>query len=558
MLMNLYEQLDRFAAMCFEADRPDHDPRCLKLFHGEGDNRILLIRLCVAVVLMLVTLFIKTQGFLWYVVLILAALAAGAEYFASAAICITERNFFSGSVCIALAMILAWISGNPLDAAAFIVLYRIITLMIGYVTDRTADSLRAAVGSDLNASADLLAPDWLFWVRPVCMILAVVVLILRLFVFHGGYSEAMRSAASVLVVANTASLVIARSLTWYCAIGGTYRFGIMVRSARALQKLLQVRAVVLDDSSITDADLPTVSAIKSEQLTPELLLKLAAHAECKSESRTARAILAAYPDEIELDLIDKSLDIPDNGVEAYVNGLRICAGTRELMILKGITVPDEDLTDDYVVYVSVANKYAGKIILKEGKSVDTDAAMHEFRKQGIDSLTVFSGAQNDSVASIARELKAEQLYAKLSAEEKESLLTDMQTARPTEESVLYIERGSVSHPKHSPADLDACMISPENSGQFDADLLILKDDLSLVPDAIDAARWAQNLCVEALGIGAIVKIVLIVLALLGVTTMWFNVVLDGAAVLTTLLLSVRAYLFDQPHKLLQDYLPKKS
>ena len=556
--MNLSDQLGQFAAMCFEADRPDYDARRLKLFHDEGNSRVLLIRLCVAVALMILTLFIQTHVFLWYVVLILAALAAGADYFASAVICITERNYFNGSVCVALAMVLAWISGNPLDAAAFIVLYRIVTMLIGYVTDRTAESMRAAVGSDLNASTDLLAPDWLKWITPCCMILAVVVFFLRLLVFHGGYSESMRSAVSVLVIANTASLVIARALTWYCAIGGAYRCGVMVRSVRALHKLLQTRAVVLDDSSITDADLPTVSAIKSAKLNSDLLLKLAAHAESQSESRTARAIIAAYPDDINPSLIEKTLDIPDNGVESYVNGLRICVGTRELMILKGITIPDEDITDDYSVYVSVADKYAGKLILKEGTSADTDAAMHAFRKHGIDSLTVLSGAQNDSVASIARDLKAEKLYAKLTAEEKETLLTDLQAARPREESILYIQRASVSHPKHSPADLDVCMISPENSGQFDADLLVLKDDLALVPDMLDAARWAENLCVEAFGIGAIVKILLVALALFGVTTMWFNIVLDGAALLTTLLLSIRAYMFDQPHKLLQDYLPKKS
>lgn len=555
--MNLSEQLGVFAEMCFESDRPEYDPRRLKLFHNEGNSRVLLIRLCVAVVLMLVTLFFKTHNFLWYVVLIIAALVAGVDYFASAAACLLDRNYFNGSVSISLAILLAWISGNPLDAAAFIVLYRILTLSIVYITDRTADSLRDAVGSDLNASADLPAPDWLRWITPGGMILALVVLLLRWFVFRGGYSNAMRSAASILVIANAASLVFARSLTWFCAIGGTYRTGVMVRSARALKKTLQVKSVVLDDSSITDADLPALSSIKSTQLSPDLLLKLAAHAESSSESRTARAILAAYPDPIDSNLIDRALDIPDTGVEAYLNGLRVCVGTRELMILKGIKVPDEDITDDYVVYVSVANKYAGKFILKEGKSADTEAAMHEFRKLGIDSLTVFSGAQNDSVAGIARELKAEQLYAKLTTEEKTTKLTDMQTSLPREASVLYIERGSISHPKHSPADVDACMISPDNEGQFDADLLVLKDDLALVPDTLNAARWAQNLNLEALGIGAIVKTILVLLALFGVTTMWFNIVLDGAALLSTLLLSIRAYSFDQPHKLLQDYLPKR-
>ena len=555
--MNLTEQLDQFAAMCFESDRPDRDARHLKLYHAEGNLRVLLIRLCIAVALMILTLFFRTHGFLWYVVLILAGLVAGTDYLASAVICLTERNYFNGSVCVALAMILAWISGNPLDAAAFIVLYRIVTILIGYVTDRTSDSMKQAVGSDLNASTDLLAPDWVRWITPGGMILALVTLLLRLFVFHGGYSGSMRSAASILVIANAASLVMARSLTWYCAIGGAYRCGIMVRSVRALGKLLQVRSVVLDDSSITDVDLPAVSAIKTTQLTPELLLKLAAHAESQSESRTARAILAAYQGEIDPALIERTLDIPENGVESYVNGLRICVGTRELMILKGITIPEEDLTEDYVVYISVADKYAGKLILKEGTRVDTDAAIYTLRKQGINRLTVFSGANNDSVADIARDLKAEQLYAKLTEEEKETTLTDMQAAMPQEESVLYVQRGSISHPKHSPADLDACMISPENNGQFDADLLLLKDDLSLIPDSVDAARWAQNLCVEAFGIGAIVKVLLVILALFGVATMWFTIVLDGSALLATLLLSIRAYSFDQPHTLLKDYLPKK-
>ena len=555
--MTLMEQLARLAAMCFDTDRPDHDPRRLTLYHCDKNGRVLLIRLCIAVALMLLTLFFKTHNFLWYVVLMLAALIAGGDYIASAIVCLSERNFFNGSVCVSLALVIAWISGNALDAAAFMVLYRIVMLMVGYVTDRTIDSVENSLGTEVSSSTDFLAPDYLFWISPGGMILAVLVLALRLFVFHSGYSDSMRSAASILVIANTASVVIARPITWFCAIGGACHNGIMVRSARALKKMQQVRSIVLDDSSITEVDLPSVSAIKSNQLSPDLLLKLAAHAESQSDSRTARAILAAYPGEIDQELIDRTLDIPENGVETFVNGMRVCVGTRELMILKEINVPDEDIEDEYAVYVSIADKYAGKLILKEGKSADTDAAMHAFHKHGITSLTVLSGAQNDSVASIARELKAEQLYAKLSEEEKETLLTDMQTAMPRDESVLYIQRGSLSHPKHSPADLDVCMITPENDQQFDADFLVLKDDLSLVPDAVDASIWALNLCTEAFGIGAIVKVVLVLLALFGVATMWFNVVLDGAALLATLLLSIRAYFYDQPHKLLQDYLPKK-
>lgn len=553
--MNIRDILTRLAATSFAADQPDYNWKALNLIRDSGGGKRLLIRLAIATVLMAGGLFLTAGGALWYMLLILSVIAAGYDYLAAAALCIMRGKILCNAVWLSVCMIAAIAAGAPVDAAAFMILYRIATLLIGYVTDRTIQTLSDAAGGEIQSSAEFSAPKWTAYLLPAGIALAILVFAIQLWLKEATAAAAIRSALCVLVIANPCALLVAVPLTWYCAVNGAYANHVLFRNCRAMHGLARIRAVALDDNNAASGDLPKLVSIKSEKLSPELLLKLAAHAEYRSRSRTARAILAAYNGPLAPELIDSALDIPECGTEVYIQHLRICVGTRELMILKGISIPDEDLSEEYVVYIAIADRYAGKILLKEVANTDAKPAVKALRAIGVRSVTLFSNAQNESVTKIAKSLKAEQLYCKCTPEEKAQILSDIQSALPAGESLLYVDRDCVSHQEHSPADVDACMISEENSGQFDADMLILDGDLQLVPDAIDTAVWVNMLCREQMILAAAVKLLLVVLAALGYCTIWFSVVLDGAAALGTLLLSIRAYGFDQPHRRVKDYLP---
>lgn len=553
--MNIRDTLTRLSATCFTADLPEHDWKALNLIRDSGGGKMLLIRLAIATVLMACGLFFTVGGALWYIMLSLSVLVAGYDYLAAAIVCLIHGKVLHNAVWITICMIAAIATGAPVDAAAFMILYRLAMLLVGYVTDRTIQTLSDAAGGEIHSSAEFIAPKWAGYVTPVGIVLAVLVFVVQFWIEEASAAAAIRSALCVLIIANPCALLVAVPLTWYCAVNGAYSNHILFRSCRAMRRLLQVRSVALDDNGTVSGELPKVVSIKSDHLSPELLLKLAAHAEYRSKSRTARAILAAYSGPLAPELIDSALDIPECGTEVYIQSLRICVGTRELMILKGISIPEEDLAEEYVVYVAIADRYAGKLLLKEVSNTDAKPAVNELRTRGVRSVTLFSNAQNESVSKIAKSLKAEQLYCKCTPEEKTQILYDIQSALPEGESLLYIARDCLSHPKHSPADIDVCMISEDNNGQFDADVLILDGDLQLVPDAIETAVWVNSLCRESLLIAAAVKLLLVVLATLGYCTVWFAVVLDSAAALGTLLLSIRAYGFDKPHRRMKDYLP---
>ena len=368
-------------------------------------------------------------------------------------------------------------------------------------------------------------------------------------------SRAIHAAMIVLFLSTPCALLISVPLVWYSAVNGAYRCDVLFRSCRSMRALNAVRAVAVDEGE-GNSQLPKVVSVKSSQLTPEALLQLAANAESCSNSRTARAICAAYNGPILTQYLSRAVDIPESGVEVYIESTRVCVGTRELMILKGVDIPDADLTDGYVVYVSVGEQYAGKILLQEVVQSDTKPALKELRALGVHTITLFSNASNDSVSENAKELKADHLYCKCSGQEKEQILSQQVDNLSVGELLLYYDRRCTAHPEHSSADLDACVIPEESNERFDADILLTSQDPYLLPEAIETAGWVEGICREHLAIGVVVKVLLLVMAELGYCTLWFAAVLDGAAALGTLLMAIRAFGFDKPHHRVRDYLPK--
>ena len=546
-------QFTQWTRSVFPADLPDFDWSRLDLAGTIPNEKRLIIRLAVGAALLIAALFLPAGKVLYGLCLVLSVLVTGYDYALAAAASVRAGKPFNTSVFITLALILALLAGDFVDAAAFMILYRIYTIFVGFITERTVRSLWEALGESPKFQTACDLPKWILWFAPLGLIASLVVFIIQLWVAEAAPVIAVRNALSVLVIANPYSLFASAALTWLCALCGAYRFRILFRGSNAMQKLLKVKAVVLDDNNSDDSELPKLISAKSDKLEPDMLLRLAAYAECHSESRTARAIRAAFREPINEKLVESTLDIPRCGVEAYVGGLHLFVGTRELMLLHSITVPEEDLSEGYAVYVAVQGSYAGRLMLQEVANLQTKDAMEDFRELGVRTVTLFSPAQNESVTAIARELKA-QLFCKLRPEEKELTLNKLQKAMPRTESVLYIEKDCDSRPKRSPADVNACMIRGDNLERFDADFLVVDGDLQNVVEAMETAQWVSTQRKDHFVLASVVKAVLVLLALFGCSTMWFAAVMDGAAALGTMLLSVRAYGFDKQHRRLRDLL----
>ena len=163
--MNFQELLTRLSASCFAADRPDYDCKMLRLFPETGLDLVLIVRLAAALILCIVGALVHS-AVLHYVLLALSVLAAGYDYLAAAIACILDRQVFRPAVIVIVCVIGTMAVGQPVDAAVFLLVYRVVSILITVVTVHAKKTLEAAVGGLLPNSPR--RPGSAISLRPAC------------------------------------------------------------------------------------------------------------------------------------------------------------------------------------------------------------------------------------------------------------------------------------------------------------------------------------------------------------------------------------------------------
>lgn len=143
--MNFQELLMRLSASSFAADRPDYDWKTLRLFPETGLDLVLIVRLAAALILCVIGALVHNTV-VQYILLALSALAAGYDYLASAIACILDRQVFRPAVIVIVCVIGTMAVGQPVDAAVFLLVYRVMSILIAVVTVHAQKTLEAAVG----------------------------------------------------------------------------------------------------------------------------------------------------------------------------------------------------------------------------------------------------------------------------------------------------------------------------------------------------------------------------------------------------------------------------
>ena len=193
--MNFQELLTRLSASCFAADRPDYDWKTLRLFPETGLNLALIVRLAASLILCIVGALVHSTV-LRYVLLVLSVLAAGYDYLAAAIVCILDRQVFRPSVIVIMCVIGTMAVGQPVDAAVFLLVYRVVSILIAVVTVHAKKTLEAAVGGEIHSTAEFAAPKWIRYLAPAGLCIAALVAVLEIVLKVATVSRAIHAASA--------------------------------------------------------------------------------------------------------------------------------------------------------------------------------------------------------------------------------------------------------------------------------------------------------------------------------------------------------------------------
>ena len=370
---------------------------------------------------------------------------------------------------------------------------------------------------------------------PIVVALAVLVAIVPSLI-TGEWATWIYRGLMFLVVSCPCALVISVPLTFFGGLGGASRKGILVKGSNLLDTLSQVKTVVFDKTGTLTEGVFEVTAVHPEVMDQKELLHMAAHVERHSTHPIAMALKNAYPDEQDNCTVERIEETAGHGVVAQVNGKRVAVGNSKLMEAEGAEWhPCEQ--EGTIIHVAMDGKYLGHIVISDRIKADSAEGIHALKAAGIARTVMLTGDQEAVAASVAKTLGIDEYHAQLLPADKVSWVEKLLK----EGTLAFVGDGINDAPVLTRADVGIAMGALGSDAAIEAaDVVLMDDQPSKIATAIRIARRTIRIAKENIGFAIGIKVLVLVLAALGIATMWMAVFADVGVTVLAVLNAMRA------------------
>ena len=356
----------------------------------------------------------------------------------------------------------------------------------------------------------------------------------------GEWATWIYRALMFLVVSCPCALVISVPLTFFGGIGGASRKGILVKGANFMDTLSRVKTVVFDKTGTLTEGVFQVTAVHPELIDEKELLHLAAHVERHSLHPIAAALRNAYSDEQDDCSVTDIRETAGHGVIATVNGHRVAVGNEKLMALEGAASRPCELTGT-TVHVSIDGVYAGHIIISDRVKADAAEAITALHAAGVRRTVMLTGDQADIAASVASAVGVDAYHAGLLPADKVTKVEALLNTTASEGALAFVGDGINDAPVLARADLGIAMGALGSDAAIEAaDVVLMDDKPSKVAEAVRIARRTLSIARENMIFAIGIKILVLLLAALGLATLWMAVFADVGVTVLAVLNAMRA------------------
>ena len=370
---------------------------------------------------------------------------------------------------------------------------------------------------------------------PIVVAMAVLVAIVPSLI-TGEWATWIYRGLMFLVVSCPCALVISVPLTFFGGLGGASRKGILVKGSNLLDTLSQVKTVVFDKTGTLTEGVFEVTAVHPEVMDQKELLHMAAHVERHSTHPIAMALKNAYPDEQDNCTVEGIEETAGHGVVAQVNGKRVAVGNSKLMEAEGADwQPCEQ--EGTIIHVAMDGKYLGHIVISDRIKADSAEGIRALKAAGIARTVMLTGDQEAVAASVAKTLGIDEYHAQLLPADKVSQVEKLLK----EGTLAFVGDGINDAPVLTRADVGIAMGALGSDAAIEAaDVVLMDDQPSKIATAIRIARRTIRIAKENIGFAIGIKVLVLVLAALGIATMWMAVFADVGVTVLAVLNAMRA------------------
>ena len=375
---------------------------------------------------------------------------------------------------------------------------------------------------------------------PIVVIIALVLAVLPpLIIQDASFSDWLYRALSFLVVSCPCALVISIPLSFFGGIGGASKLGILVKGSNYLEQLANTEIFVFDKTGTLTEGVFEVQKIKPINITEEELLEITAYAENYSNHPISVSLKKAYNKKIDEKKIKKTEEISGRGIVAQIEEKEVLVGNEKLMNEKQIKFKKSSSIGT-ILYVAINGEYVGYILISDKIKKDSAETIKNLKKNHIKETVMLTGDKKIVGETVAKDLGIDTVFTELLPDGKVEKVEKLLKSKSEKGKLAFVGDGINDSPVLAMADIGIAMGGLGADSAIEAaDIVLMTDEPSKIVTAISLAKKTMRIVKENIIFAIAVKVIVLILSAIGISTMWEAVFADVGVSIIAILNALR-------------------
>lgn len=342
------------------------------------------------------------------------------------------------------------------------------------------------------------------------------------------YSESIYKGLTILVISCPCAIAISIPLSYFSGIGASSREGILVKGSNYLDSIKNIKEIAFDKTGTITTGEFYISKINihNKEYTEDKIMEIFAKGESLSNHPIAKSVLKKYNKEVSHKDIKDFKEVSGKGIEFTYKKDKVKIGNPKYCGIK------EESSN---IYLTINNSLVADIEIKDEIKSTAKETIKKLKDMNI-TVHMFTGDTKEKAEEISKELNIEDVNYGMLPNDKYNYLEKIITNKKEGTIVAFVGDGINDAPVLKLADLGISMGHLGTDSAIEAsDIVIMNDNLDKIITAINISKKTGKIINQNLIFAIGIKLLVLILTLLGVSTMLEAVFADvGVTVLCIL------------------------
>jgi len=364
---------------------------------------------------------------------------------------------------------------------------------------------------------------------PTVLILAIIVALTFPIFFNISFNDSLYRALVFLVISCPCAIAISVPLSYFSGIGASSKQGILIKGSEYLDNIGNIKEIIFDKTgTITTGNfLDYKLEILDKNYSKEKIITYLVSGESHSNHPIAKSILKIF-NKHQIEKITNFKEISGKGISFNI---------KEDIIKIGSGLFCQLPKNDNYVYININNKNIARLELTDEIKKNAKDIITKLKKIGI-KTKMFTGDEKEIAINIANKIGIDEVHYELLPQDKYNLL--VKELEKKEGLIAFVGDGINDAPSLALADIGISMGGVGSDSAIESsDIVIMNDNLNKIFDAIKISKKTTKIIKQNLIFAISIKIIVLILSIIGISSMWQAVFADTGLTLLTILNTTR-------------------